>query len=252
MPQLPKDREKLERQDLDAIIAKSVRMLCDYAKQNLAEANSLLLSCSQALAEIEVEHPNNANAIEDLRAVPINTGQLREAVEKLERALNFAAEALDVPDLAALSGRTEVTVDCKNCGHASLTYVDKTDKTEVRDFLVRLIIVYLDHRAQIDEFIKHAKAKWHVDRMVSIDRDILRLACAEAFFIDDIPVNVAISEAVELAHRFADEKAAKFINGVLSDLSEEAKHYRLKGAFRERKQEEQEEIHVDDQSLSKL
>ena len=51
-----------------------------------------------------------------------------------------------------------------------------------------------------------------VDRMVSIDRDILRLACAEAFFIEEVPVNVAISEAVELAHRFADEKAAKFIN----------------------------------------
>jgi hypothetical protein len=42
----------------------------------------------------------------------------------------------------------------------------------------------------------------------------------------DIPVNVAISEAVELSHRFADEKAAKFINGVLADLAEEAEAVR--------------------------
>ncbi len=42
----------------------------------------------------------------------------------------------------------------------------------------------------------------------------------------DIPINVAISEAVELSHRFADEKAAKFINGILADLSEEAEAVR--------------------------
>ena len=69
--------------------------------------------------------------------------------------------------------------------------------------------------------------------MVSIDRDILRLACAEAFFIDEVPINVAISEAVELCHRFADEKAAKFVNGVLADLSEQAKEFRKTGEFPE-------------------
>jgi N utilization substance protein B len=249
MPQLPKDREKLEKQDLDVIVSKSVRMLCDYAKQNLADANALLLNCSQSLADIEFDHPRNKDAIDEMRPVPVTTGQLKEAVEKLDRALNFAAEALDVPDLAMLEGTMPLTVECKNCGHAGQSYVPKNDKNEVREFLVRIITVYVEHRAQIDEFIKFAKAKWNVDRMVSIDRDILRLACAEAFFIDDVPVNVAISEAVELAHRFADEKAAKFINGVLSDLSEEAKHFRLKGTFRER---EQTEINVDDQSLSKL
>ena len=45
----------------------------------------------------------------------------------------------------------------------------------------------------------------------------------------DIPVNVAISEAVELAHRFADDKAARFINGVLGDLSKDAQDYRTTG-----------------------
>lgn len=248
MPQLPKEREKLEKQELDLIVSKSVRMLCDYAKQNLADANAILLNCAQTLADIEFDHPRNKDQIDNLRPVPVTTGQLKEAVEKLDRALNFAAEALDIPDIALLEGTTPLVVECKNCGHAIQSHIPKNDKSDIRDFLVLLINVYVEHRKEIDEFIKFAKAKWNVDRMVSIDRDILRLACAEAFFIDEVPVNVAISEAVELAHRFADEKAAKFINGVLSDLSEEAKHFRNKGEFRERTLEET----ADDESLSKL
>jgi transcription antitermination protein NusB len=248
MPQLPKEREKLEKQELDLIVSKSVRMLCDYAKQNLADANAILLNCAQTLADIEFDHPRNKDQIDNLRPVPVTTGQLKEAVEKLDRALNFAAEALDIPDIALLEGTTPLMIECKNCGHGMQSHVPKNDKSDIRDFLVLLITVYVEHRKEIDEFIKFAKAKWNVDRMVSIDRDILRLACAEAFFIDEVPVNVAISEAVELAHRFADEKAAKFINGVLSDLAEEAKHFRLKGEYKERKLEEA----VDDESLTKL
>lgn len=249
MPQLPKEREKLEKQELDIIVSKSVRMLCDYAKQNLADANAILLNCAQTLADIEFDHPRNKDAVDDFRPVPVTTGQLKEAVEKLDRALNFAAEALDVPDLQLLEGTTPIIVECKNCGHAGQSHIPKNDKSDIRDFLILLITVYVEHRKEIDDFIKFAKAKWNVDRMVSIDRDILRLACAEAFFIEEVPVNVAISEAVELAHRFADEKAAKFINGVLSDLSEEAKHFRLKGTFRERTIAD---ANVDDESLSKL
>ncbi len=89
--------------------------------------------------------------------------------------------------------------------------------------------------------------------MVSIDRDILRLACAEAFYMPDIPVAVAINEAVELCHRFADEKAAKFINGILADLDEEAEHFRQYGTFKEKevKEEDSAENIADNLSKSK-
>ena len=95
-------------------------------------------------------------------------------------------------------------------------------KTEVKDFLLRLVNTYIEHQEAIDNSIKEASTKWEIGRMVNIDLDILRLACAETFFMPDIPIAVAINEAVELCHRFADEKAAKFVNGILADLSEEA------------------------------
>jgi N utilization substance protein B len=233
MPQLPKDRQKLESVDYDALVARAVNMLVDHAKQNLADANALLVRSGQILADLEVEHPHNVDAVEDLVPVPLNSGQLKEQLANLERALELVAEALDIPEMALHSGKDAVEAKCRNCDHVSKVYTDRANKSEVREFLISLVSTYLDHRGEIDQFIKRAKAKWQVERMVSIDRDILRLACTEAFFLPDVPVNVCISEAVELCHRFADEKAARFINGVLGDLAEEAKYFRRNGKFRE-------------------
>jgi hypothetical protein len=65
-----------------------------------------------------------------------------------------------------------------------------------------------------------------------------------------VPVNVAIAEAVQLCHRFADERAAKFINGVLSDLAEEAKYFRNQGKFRPQAEDAGDEP-VSDKSVAK-
>ncbi|MGH9553276.1 MAG: transcription antitermination factor NusB [Terriglobales bacterium] len=232
MPQLPKERQKLEGVDFDVLVAKAVYMLCDYAKQNLAAANAILLRSEKQLNEIEIEHPHNAES-EEQNAVPLTSGELKEQVAQIERALELVAEALDIPEMSLHSGMSEVEIKCRKCDNVHKEYIERANKNEVRDFLVALVTAYLDHRDEIDEIIKRAKAKWQIERMVSIDRDILRLACAESFFTPSVPVNVAISEAVELSHRFADEKAAKFINGILGDLSEQAKHFRRTGKLPE-------------------
>ncbi len=89
-----------------------------------------------------------------------------------------------------------------------------------------MLETYFAHQKEVDERIREAKAKWKMERMVGIDRDILRLAITEAFYMHDIPVKVAINEAVELCNLFADKKAASFVNGVLSDLYEPANEFR--------------------------
>lgn len=233
MPQLPKDGQKLSAVEFDGLVAKAIHMLCDYAKQNLADANAALLRSSQSLTEIEIEHPAGGTAGDRLESVPMTTGQLREQIALVERAIEFVAEALDIPEVAMQNPRNKVEIKCRQCDNMQDVYIERPAKSEVRDFLLQVVTTYLDHKSDIDQFIKNAKAKWHIDRMVSIDRDILRLACAEAFFMPDVPVNVCISEAVELCHRFADEKAAKFINGILGDLSDHAKYYRRNGKFME-------------------
>ncbi len=233
MPQLPKNKEKLSQIALEDLVAKAVHMLRDYAKQILSDVNAILLRSDEAVTEIEVSHPHNAAQVEHLSSVPLTSDQLKAQIDHLLRALNLVAEALDIPDMVLSTGRSAVDYHCKKCGEQSTTYIDRPTKSDVQQFFVQLVSAYLDHRDEIDEFIKNARAKWQVERMISIDRDILRLACAEALFMPDVPLNVCISEAVELCHRFADDRAAKFINGILADLSKQARYFRVHGKFLE-------------------
>lgn len=206
LPQLPRDKTKLDKIDFDDLATRAVQMLEDYAKQCLGDANGLLLKAQSHLQELEMEHPENELSIDELKSVPVTTGQLRQQAELLERSMHLISEALDLPQVTAQLG--------------------PSPETEARMFLYRLVSTYLDRKTEIDKYISDVKAKWRIERMVSIDRDILRLACAEAFFMPDVPIKVAISEAVELSHRFADEKAAKFINGILGELADHAKQRR--------------------------
>jgi N utilization substance protein B len=233
MPQLPKSTEKLEALEIEELISRSVHMLRDYAKEALSETNAVLLKSMAKLNELEIEHPANADKIDDFLSVPVKTAELREQFVNLERALNLVAEALDIPEMALSTGRSEISLKCRHCGDFNTAYIERPKQTDVQEFLVRLVQTFLAHRKEIDEFIRNAKAKWQVERMVTIDRDILRMACVEALYMPDIPLNVCISEAVELCHRFADEKAAKFVNGILGDLSEQARYFRNTGGFKQ-------------------
>ena len=71
----------------------------------------------------------------------------------------------------------------------------------------------------IDEKINLVSEGWPVDRIGKAELAIMRLAVYEMLYDDDIPVNVAINEAVELAKSYgSDDNAASFVNGVFAKL----------------------------------
>lgn len=73
---------------------------------------------------------------------------------------------------------------------------------------------------QIDEAIEKRAEDWSLARMASVDRNILRLACYELLFRDDIPAGVTINEAIEIAKRYGGDESGKFVNGVLDRIAE--------------------------------
>jgi N utilization substance protein B len=78
-----------------------------------------------------------------------------------------------------------------------------------------------EHRPELDELIsKHSKG-WPLDRIATLERNILRVALYEALQRDDIPVEVAIDEAVELSKEYCGADAPGFINGILGAALEE-------------------------------
>lgn len=71
---------------------------------------------------------------------------------------------------------------------------------------------------EIDAMINEQSVGWPTDRMGKVDLTIMRLACYEMKFDEDIPVSVAINEAVELAKRYGSDNSPSFINGILAKL----------------------------------
>ncbi len=67
---------------------------------------------------------------------------------------------------------------------------------------------------------KYAKG-WKADRLSRVSRSVIRLAVYEMLFCPDIPSNVSISEAVELAKKYGEDKARAFVNGVLSSINKD-------------------------------
>jgi N utilization substance protein B len=80
-----------------------------------------------------------------------------------------------------------------------------------------------DDRAAVDSMIgDHAKG-WTLDRMPAVDRAVLRIATYELLHCPDVPVAVAISEAVELAQQFSTDESGRFVNGVLSAVAKQTR-----------------------------
>ncbi|HXL01631.1 MAG TPA: transcription antitermination factor NusB, partial [Candidatus Atribacteria bacterium] len=78
-------------------------------------------------------------------------------------------------------------------------------------------------KKEIDEVLSQASEEWPLYRMANVDRNILRLAIFEIVFLPDVPVSVAINEAVELGKKYGTEESGKFVNGVLGKLAKNLK-----------------------------
>jgi N utilization substance protein B len=74
----------------------------------------------------------------------------------------------------------------------------------------------------LDATIGDASSDWRPERLGALERNILRIALYE-LDRDEVPLEVAIDEAVRLARRYASEDAAKLVNGILGKVAKEAK-----------------------------
>ena len=77
----------------------------------------------------------------------------------------------------------------------------------------------LEHLSEIDDKIDKAAKGWSISRIGKVELSVLRLAVYEMLYDEDIPVGVAIDEAVELSKRFGQESSGPFVNGILATLA---------------------------------
>jgi transcription antitermination protein NusB len=95
------------------------------------------------------------------------------------------------------------------------------ESTATVDFARQLVIGTVDHVEQIDEIIRRHAEHWRLDRMATVDRNLLRLAVYEFLYGKETPKTVVINEAIEIARRFSAQESPQFINGVLDSIKKE-------------------------------
>lgn len=207
--QLDKGEAKPESQatpavyNVNELILSSVRALSNQAQDQIKDAAESLAEVSRYILENEMEHPTNLNAPIDAEVQPVPLPTTRELVEKIEQCLQGAEylfEALRIPELAALA-----------------------EDSDVQQYANRLILLVFQHKQNLDALINQFSSEWRVERLMKMDRLILRLAAVEMKYVDEVDFGVSINEAVELSKQFSSEESFRLVNGILGAMAEALK-----------------------------
>lgn len=204
LPQLPKEESKLEKVDFDQIVLALSRSLSDYAKKNISATAADLAKIEKFLLNAEIEHPDNEENTSQIKPVLIpDTEVLKKQVESLKSAASELYNALELPELI-----THTTQDAS------------------KEYALKLFREFIINKIKVDEIIEQAAQsrkndkKWKLNRMVRLDRDILRIASTELLSFTDTPTEVICDEAVKIADKYGGNESKKFVNGVLRDIVE--------------------------------
>ena len=100
---------------------------------------------------------------------------------------------------------------------------EKEPESAAIEYARVLVAGVQDHAADIDALIARYADHWTIQRMPVVDRNVLRVALFELLWRTDVPVPVAINEAVELAKALSTEESGRFVNGLLGRIAEQAR-----------------------------
>jgi N utilization substance protein B len=93
-------------------------------------------------------------------------------------------------------------------------------EAQLNQYTSDLVEGVVEHWTDINELLSTYSQGWTLERMPSVDRAILRLGAFEVLYATEVPENVAIAEAVELAKSLSTDDSPKFVNGLLGRLAE--------------------------------
>lgn len=96
--------------------------------------------------------------------------------------------------------------------------VSEDGQAFVPGYLDTIVTGVCEKKEELDERIKGNLKKWTINRIAKPDLIILRIALFELFYSPEIPVKVALNEALELTKKYSDDESRKFVNGVLSNI----------------------------------
>ncbi len=100
---------------------------------------------------------------------------------------------------------------------------DNKEKIKDKDFIFTLVLGVVENVEELNKIITAAAPEWPLDKITTIDRNVLRIGLYELIYgnKEEVPPKVAINEAIELAKSFGGSSSGRFINGVLGTVYKE-------------------------------
>ena len=151
--------------------------------------------------------------------------QARSAARRLALDILYEAEIRGAPPVRSFDSSQEagwvIPTAADEGGEGDQTSEAPSD--EVVAYARLLVTGVEEHHEAIDDLIARYADRWAIDRMPLVDRNVLRIAVFELLWSEDVPVAVAINEAVELAKSFSTDDSGRFVNGLLGKIAETAR-----------------------------
>lgn len=196
--QFEKKIETYTKENLDEMIIKSVRILSSSATDELKLSLGSLMDMKNKIADYEAEHETNLNRPMNASNISVPMVMTSDLSGRIDEMIEVAEKALLALEIAEFT-----TLESQN---------------EVKEYTENIIKMYQKHSQEIDGLIKKYAIGWDFDRLVKMDKDILRIAISEILYIKETPVKVAVDEAVELAKKYSTDDSSSFINGLLAKV----------------------------------
>lgn len=196
--QFDKKITNYSKENLDDTILKSVRILSDSANDELKRALGSLIDMKNKIDDYEAEHEINLNRPMNAANIPVPLPMTSDMTGRIDEMIDVAEKALLALEIAEFT-----TLESDG---------------DVKNYALKIVQSYQQNHDEIDKMIDSYSDGWDFDRLVKMDKDILRIALAELVYIKETPMKVVVDEAVELAKKYSTDDSSTFVNGVLAKV----------------------------------
>ena len=90
-------------------------------------------------------------------------------------------------------------------------------------YIRKVVTGVCEKREELEGYLRQYSIGWNVNRISRLARAAMELAMYEALYVEDVPMNVAINEAVKLAQKYEEPETVAFVNGILGAFSRDRK-----------------------------
>lgn len=191
---------KYSTKDFNDILLKSVRILTNNASNDLKLVIRPLIEMRDYISDYEADDKSNLERPIGVKNKPVPIPLTSDMIEKIDELLDISEKALSALEIAE--------------------FTTLENKSDVLSYTTKISELYKENHEVVDKQIKDHAIGWDFDRLVRIDKDILRIAIVELLFLKDNETNhkVIVDEAVELAKKYSTEESSSFINGILAKV----------------------------------